>query len=38
MYLTLIGVLLRRNYAFKNIKRPVHEVFGSLQNTGFVLV
>jgi len=36
--MTLIGVLVRKIHAFMNIKIPLHEVFGSLQNTGFALV
>ena len=35
---TLIGALVRRNHAFKNIESSLHEVFGSLQYAGFALL
>ena len=38
IYVTLIGALVRRNHVFSYIKSPLHEVFRSLQNTGFALM
>jgi hypothetical protein len=38
LHITLIGVLVLKNHAFKNFKSPLHEVFGSLQSIRFALM